>query len=741
VLDFGLAKAFAGDHEEANLSNSPTLSDMATQQGLILGTAAYMSPEQARGKPVDKRTDIWAFGCVLYEALTGQAAFQGEDVTEIFAAVVKSGVNLDLLPANIHPRVREVIIRCLQKEQKKRYGDIGEAQYEIEQVLADPSGVFAQPGVIAKHRKKIRVGLPGIIATAILCVIVGGMAVWQLKPTPPPEPKQVMRFDYDLPDGQQFSRSSTNLPLLAVSPDGSKLVYCTTKGLFLHSMNEWGARFIVGTDGNSIQPFFSPDGQWIGYWSGTDQKLKKVAVSGGVPVTLCNAAANGGFSWAPDNRILHGTGNNIEWVSADGGDWKQLIKQEGGLLGVPQMLPGGESIMYLNGGASPMKIMVQSLKSGEIKELLKGIYAQYVKTGHIVYGIENNLYAVPFDIATLEVKGGSIPLVEGVLNTTYFWQYAISDSGTLVYVPGTTGSLNQGTLVWVDRQGKEAPLGVEPKNYSDYFSISPDGTRVALSYTENGNADIWIWDIERKVPTRLTFDPALDTMPIWTPDSERIVFASIREGRNGIYWRASDGSGKDEKIALVSNRDFFPYSVSADGKTLFLMESGGKGAYNIGMLSIEGDHAPKLLLKEEYNELYPQISPDGKWLAYASDESGRAEIYVRPFPDVNGGQWQISESGGEFPLWSPDGKELYYRHPDAVMAVSVETDPAFKVGKRRSLFQNKYVGSFDVDHDGKRFLMLKRGGVAGAESTGEITPKIIIVANWFEELKQRVPKK
>jgi serine/threonine protein kinase len=305
VLDFGLAKAFAGE-QEVSLSNSPTLSDMATRQGIILGTAAYMSPEQARGKPVDKRTDIWAFGCVLYEMLTGKAAFQGEDVTEILAAVVKSGVNLDLLPANINPRVREVITRCLQKEQKKRYRDIGEAQYEIEQVLADPSGVFSQPSFLAKPRRRVRVGLSSVAAITILGIIVAGIAVWTLKPVPPPEPHPVMRFSYELSKDQQFGNLQERA--IAVSPDGRQFVYGTSAGLYLRSMNDLDAKFILGTAGDQQRPFFSPDGKWIGFYSFTEGELKKIATSGGAPVTLAEADPFGSFSWGVDDTIAYGGG-------------------------------------------------------------------------------------------------------------------------------------------------------------------------------------------------------------------------------------------------------------------------------------------------------------------------------------------------------------------------------------------------------------------------------------------------
>jgi eukaryotic-like serine/threonine-protein kinase len=328
VLDFGLAKAFAGEQSNLNLSNSPTLSDMATQQGVILGTAAYMSPEQARGKPVDKRADIWAFGCVLYEMLTGQAAFQGEDVTEILAAVVKGGANLGLVPANIHPRVREVIIRCLQRNLKSRYQDIADTKYEIEQALSDPSGVLAQTVTATESRMKLRTILPWAAAALVLGLIIAGISVWKLKPS---EQKQVVRFEYELPSGQQFTKNAWGtiaIQFLSISPDGSRFVYSTTEGLCLRSMEALEPKLIPGTDKGSRQSRFSPDGKWIGYWSSSDRKVKKVAADGGKPVVLCDTGPNlEGLSWDSDNAIFYAdTQNGIMRVSANGGTPENLVK-------------------------------------------------------------------------------------------------------------------------------------------------------------------------------------------------------------------------------------------------------------------------------------------------------------------------------------------------------------------------------------------------------------------------------
>ncbi len=776
VLDFGLAKAYAGDREEVNLSNSPTLSDAATQQGVILGTAAYMSPEQARGKSVDKRADIWAFGCVLFEMIAGRASFSGKDVTDILAAVIRSDPEWISLPANLHGRLREVLERCLKKDAKDRYRDIFDVKIDIQKVLADPGGVFVQPVTAVEPRTKLRTMLPWVAVTAILCTIIAGVAVWYLKPTPAPEPKRVMRFEYELPAGQQFNRNEAGATQyqVAVSPDGSRFVYATTEGLYLRSVEALDARMIAGTDKGSTQAFFSPDGQWIGYWSQSERKLKKVAISGGAPVDLCDTGlAVIGASWDSDNTIVYSDllGGGIKRVSANGGTPESLTKvsivdfAKSGVPIIPQMLPDGKTLLFTNAfsqtDTAKMQIVVQSLKSGERKVLLKsGAAARYLPTGHLVYGLVNNnvanLLAVPFDLDKLEVTGGPVSILEGIRGG------AFSNSGTLVYVSqpriaaetkgqtGATGSSKR-TLVWVNRQGKEEPLAAAPNEYT-FPGISPDGTRVALSAGASGNSDIWIWDIARETMTRLTFEEGDDGVPLWTPDGKRIVYYSGREVAPGIYWKPADGTGEAQKLSgSPPDRFSFPYSWSKDGRTLVLWEiTPAPLQTDIGMLSMEDDHARKSLLQGKYNENYPEISTDGKWMAYASNESGKYEVYVHAFPDVNKGRWQVSTTGGDSPLWSPDGKELFYRNGDSFMAVEVGTELAFKAGKPKFLFKGTYFSSgapfdytyWDIHPDGKRFLMIKLPGSTGATPPAAAPQsKINIVVNWFEELKQRVPVK
>jgi serine/threonine protein kinase len=670
VLDFGLAKAFAGEQPEVNLSHSPTLSEAATMQGVILGTAAYMSPEQARGKPVDKRTDIWAFGCVLYEMLTGKAAFQGEDVTEILAAVVKSGVNLDLLPANIHPRVREAITRCLKKEQKKRYKDIGEAQYEIDQVLADPSGVFVQPVTTVKPRKKLRVGVPWVAAALAIGAIIAGVAVWMLRPTEPP---QVMRVEYNLPEDQQFSNIRAEGKAVAISPDGNLLTYATPEGIYLRRMGDWAAKLFAETEG-ALYPFFSSDSQWIGYVS--NGELKKIAIDGGAPVTLCEADVDGGFSWTSDNRILQGYLNSVRWVSADGGRLETLFEENESPLGAPQMLPDEQSVLFTAGSARPHKIFLRLLESGESKELFEGGFARYIETGHIVYGAGNNLYARSFDLDTLEVTGGPVFLVEGVRSGSWIWDYAVSDSGTLVYIPGTTAGVDKQTLVWVDREGKEEPIAIAPDDYRT-LNISPDGTQIAVGIHAGDNQNIHIWDIDRGNMRKLTFDESDDECPLWTPDGKSIVFASYRAEGVGFFSKSADGAGEVKAISSLIRAPIMPCSWSANEKILLLNTGTG---YAIQMLYMEGSEDLKPLLEEKHSVYYPRISPDGRWMAYQSDETGNGEIYVRPFPEVNKGRWQVSANGGISPLWSRNGEELFYWNDDALMVVPVETAPTFVHG-------------------------------------------------------------
>jgi Tol biopolymer transport system component len=676
---------------------------------------------------------------VLFEMLTGRPAFQEEDVTEILASVVKASISLDLLPANIHPRVREIIARCLQKDLRKRYRDIGDVQYEIEQVLADPGGVLAQPGMPANARKAPVRRILWIAAAVVLTAVMAGVTGWNLKTS---EKRQVSRFYQEITENQRFGDLQERG--FAISPDGTQLVYKTERGLYLRSIADWDARLIAGTENNPQKPFFSPDGQWLGYVTGSQGQLKKISINGGAPVSVASIGSAGLLNWGSDDSIVYCDGGSIMKVSANGGNPEALVEDVGQSCYAPQILPDGKAVIYTIGSA-PYKIMLQSLESGECRELFVGDTAQYLPTGHIVYVVDNSLYARPFDVDRLEVTGGPVSMLEGILRSGGAPQYAVSDSGTLAYISGEgTFAASDLTLVWVDRNGKEKPIAT-PANQYNNFRISPDGTRAALSVTEGANEDIWIWDFARETLDPLTRNEGEDGYPVWSPDGKRIAFHTHQKDAGGsVYWKAADGTGTEEAVGSFPGQEIFPWSWSGDGKTLAVRTGYLGTVLDIGALSMDSDHAYTPLLQESYAEVHPRISPDSRWLAYTSDESGESQIYVRPFPDVEKGRKRISTNGGYDPLWSPDGRELFYRNGDEVWAVSVETDPYFNAGIPEVLFRGTYYSSWihtswDIDPDGKRFLMLKPYGRTDEESTARLPIKINIVLNWQEELKQRVP--
>jgi hypothetical protein len=438
-------------------------------------------------------------------------------------------------------------------------------------------------------------------------------------------------------------------------------------------------------------------------------------------------------------------------ISGNGGTPQSLVKMKSKLPVFPQILPDGKSVLYTAAiSTTQYRTMVQSPQLAEPKELFAGAMARYIPTGHIIYRLtnNNNLFAVAFDPDSLEAKGGPVPIVEGVNG------FAVSDAGTLVYIPGAASNTTQPgrTLVWVDRDGKEEPIDAPPDQYL-FPKISPDGTRVALTILGE-NPDIWVWDLVRKTMTRLTFDKGSDMQPVWTPDSKQVLFYSAREGKfGGIFRKNADGTGEEQKLVAAPDRQLYPWDLSGDGKTVVVLDTPDANTRgDISMLSMEGDHARKPLLNNpDYVEVQPRLSPDGKWMAYVSNESGQGEIYVRPFPEVNKGRWQVSTKGGVSPLWAPNGRELFYFGEDdsSVTAVAVETVQAFSAGTPRKLFSlSPYLGGgntagtpWDIHPDGKRFLMMKRPASTGTAPAAAAPRKINIVLNWLEELKQRVPTK
>jgi len=740
ILDFGLAKAIEGDAASMDIATSPTMSRMATLAGVLLGTAAYMSPEQAKAKPVDRRADIWAFGCVLYEMLTGKMAFGGEAVTETLAAVLKNEPDWSQLPAATPMRIRVLLQRCLQKDPKQRLRDIGDARISLDEVLSgapDPALAGAAGVSAPLWRRSLILGLG-----ALLLVLITALAIWNLKPSPSEQLRPVSRYVITLPPGQQLA-GLENGSAVAISPDGTRLAYVATQGgtqqIYLREMDSLEARPVPGTEG-AVSPFFSPDGEWVGFFA--DGKLKKISVSGGVPLTLCDAPFPHGASWNSRGLIVFAPTSVgvLQQVADAGGSPQPLTRVAKGEVGHvwPEFLPDGKAVLFAVGPvAAGSPVAVQSIATGERRNLAQGAtQPRDAPSGHLLYVQGGSLMAIPFDPKRMEVTGAAVPVVEGVMESadTGAAQYSVSATGSLVYVPGGVQSA-QRRLVWVSRIGAEQPLGA-PAHAYQYPRLSPDGRQVAVEIAEQGH-QVWTYNLSRETLTRFTFEGNSNTTPSWTPDGKRIAFPSTKEGPQNLFWQLADGSGGLERLN-TSEYTQNPSSWSPDGQLLAFIEVNPTTGYDIWVLRMS-DRKAEPFLRTPFNESVPQFSPDGRWLAYISDESGRYEVYVQPYPGP-GGKWQISTDGGTEPVWNRNGRELFYRSGDKIMVVDIATQPGFSAGKPRMLFQGQYVPTaltlpyYDVSADGQRFLMLKASEQAGAAPT-----QIIVVQNWFEELKQKVP--
>ena len=657
VLDFGLAKAFAGDGEEVNVSNSPTLSMAATQQGVILGTAAYMSPEQAKGIPVDKRSDIFSFGCVLFEMLTGRRAFDGDLATEVLASIIRAEPDYAALQANLNPKIKELLRRCLEKDPKKRWRDVGDVRIEIEYVLSGPGGAFVEP-IADGEETKSRPLLPWVAATFAVTATVVGLAVWAVtRPAPP----VISRLTVNVPPGVQIASLWPTL-----SPDGRVLAFKAIRDgqsqIYTRRLDQLEAVAVRGSEGAVGRATFSPDGRQIAFNAGG--VLKQVPVAGGPSVSLAEAI-NLGEHWGPDDTIVFPRPDGgLSVVPAVGGAPKEITTalEEGAFQHQdPRFLPDGRAILFVIVRAgSPKQIAVLSLDTGEIRTLVEGTTRGFADTGHLLFTRDGVVWAVPFDTDQLRIRGEPVPMLERIaVASNGFAAFDLAFDGSLVYRSGTSSS-GQRTLQWVHWNGREEPIEMPAGEYFDP-RLSPDGTRVALALEEEGNLDIWIWDLVRETRTRLTVDEATDRYPLWTPDGQRIAFFSARDGAQGVYWRAADGTGQVERLSAVPERMLIPRSWSADSRSLLLSELAltGPTNYDIGMLSMEGDRAWTPLIQRNFMEVGPEISPDGQWMAYNSDESGRQEVYVRPYPDVEAGRWLISTSGGGALKWSPDGGRCF----------------------------------------------------------------------------------
>ena len=741
VLDFGLAKALSDDSaieraEDAD-SSSPTITAMGAQAGVILGTPAYMSPEQARGARLDRRTDIWAFGAVLFEMLTGTQVFAGQTISDTLAAVLRADVDWPSLPAQTPLGVRKLLRLCLEKDAKRRLPHIGSARLELDDVLAattDETEVAPPP----TWRRVLPWAVAGIV------IVIAGVLTWNL--TRPEPDQRVTRLSVAIPAETSLSPSTSSN--VALSDDGSRLAFTTGQGesarLYIREMDELEATMVEGSDGAS-SPFFSPDGQWVAFYAGT--QLKKAPLDGGSPITIVDKGDTSAFSgeWGTDDTIVYAQSyaSGLFRVSSNGGEPEPLTTPDAaaGELGhwFPQLLPDGDSVLFTV-YVSPLensRTEILTLSTGERRTVLEAAtFVRYVPTGHLIYPTQSNtLIAAPFDLAALEVTGPATPVLEDVVfGRDANSQFSFSDDGAFAYVPASALSADQ-MLVWVGRDGTLRPATEERRRYAQP-ELSPDGQRVAVRI-EDERSDIWVLELERGTLTKVTFTEGLDDSPVWTSDGDRLLFTTELGGPAfDLFWTASDGSGEAEEL-YVTQFDKFAKSLSPDDALLAFRESHPDTSGDIWILPLAEGGELQPFVRTPFNETEPEFSPDGRWVAYQSNESDRFEIYVQAYPGP-GGKTQISPDGGTEPRWAKSGRELVYRSGTQMIAVEIESGAELTAGAPMLLFEGDFLAddfsrNYDVTADGEQFIMV-------ADDPDATEPHIEVVLNWFEELQARAPR-
>jgi len=737
VLDFGLAKpaphAQRGEPDvQTALTHSPTVSVAATHAGVILGTAPYMAPEQTKGHPADQRSDMWAFGCVLYEMLTGSRAFDSNDLTEIMGGVVRLDPDWRALPHDLPPGVDALLRTCLIKDHRKRRIDAIAALFVLDHVgnLAAP-----MPETWAARRHRV-VMMAAIVLFAI--AVTASFVWWMARP----DPLRVVRSHVVTQGTSVLSVSGIDRDF-AVTADGTYIAYRGDGQLLVRALDELAPRVLA----DNVAPrsvFVSPDGRSIGFFDG-NTPLKRVAITGGPisTITPVDGAGARGATWGADGSIVFATNatvTGLQRVSSGGGDHEVLTtpdRERGEADHVwPEFLPGGTAVLFTilpsEGGIDDADVAVLDLDTGTYRVVMEGgTFGHWIPTGHLVYGAGGVLRAVPFDLRRLEVTGEPVTVLEDVLvSPAGAFDVAFSSTGTLAYVARGNAVGATRSLVWIDRAGREERIPSPLRAYQ-YPRISPDGTRVALDIRDQEN-DIWLWHFAERTLTRLTLNRGDDQYPVWTPDGRRLLFAST----NRLAWQQADGAGGVEALADASFPA--PNSVTPDGRYLIFRDA--RQSHDLLAIPLQPPGAPRPILESQSGERNGEVSPDGRWLAYESDESGRTEIHVRPFPAITGGRWQVSSEGGRMPLWSRDGREFFYVGADGLlMGVRLQVRDTWRAAPPTRILPARFYDSgaaagrtYDIAPDGQRFLVIKQGG-------GDNAPQnIVVVQNWFEELKRLV---
>jgi eukaryotic-like serine/threonine-protein kinase len=740
LLDFGLAKLRQDSKPNTPFSELATIQGGETAEGTILGTLQYMAPEQVEARPVDARTDIFAFGAVVYEMATGKKAFEGRSQASLIAKILETDPPpISSLQPVTPPALDRLVKKCLAKEPEKRWQAASDVCDELKWIVDQGQGPqAAAPASVGIAKRGVRERLGWLVAAiAILVAVVLVAAVLYFRRSP--SEVRAVHFTVAPPEKQTFADFANIPSYLSISPDGSKLAFVAVDStghfeLWLRDLDSPIAQPILGTD-NAWAPFWSPDSRFIAFTAGPS--LKKVPVNGGPAETLTASPANGGGTWNRDGVILFSTGpgSPILRVPSAGGSATPVTsvdasRQQLGQVW-PYFLPDGKHFLYLgiSSNSENTGIYAGSLDSKETKLILKAnSFALYSPPGYLLFNRTGTLLAQPFDADRLELKGDAIPIAEGVQFAALNGKAAVAASANGVLAFRLVPTNAQIKLVWVDRKGTQQPLAVPPHAYRNP-RLSPDGQRVGVTIDELGSQE-WLLDIARGTLTRLTFEGSYNGALAWMPDGNRIAFGSDRAGPRNLFWQLADGSGGVERLT-TSDRGQVASSWSSDGQALAFQQSNPGTGFDLLVFRLS-DRKVQPFLQTRFNEIAPRFSPDGRWLAYASDESGRYEIYVQPYPGP-GGKWQISTEGGTEPVWARDG-ELFYRSGDKLMVVETTTRSSFSAGNPKVLFEGHYASyqtmpSYDVTADGQRFVFLN----AGEETRAEIS----VVLNWTEELKQR----
>jgi Tol biopolymer transport system component len=741
VLDFGLAKAWAVEPTSgspADLSQSPTLAHTGTAAGLILGTAAYMSPEQARGRPADKRADIWAFGVLLWEMLVGRTLFSGETASDVLAGVLTREPDFSLLPEEGR-RVRGVLARCLERDPRRRLRDIGDVRLELERVRA---GEGAEPGCERSVPSPWSRGrLAGLVLALLAAAAVGGLVGRVLAPSVPPTGEPV-RLSIPLAPTQRVN--TANNALLAFAPDGRSVVVPVIEGgrpwLVRRRLDQASTERIEGTEGGSA-PFFSPDGRWLGFIA--NGKMMKVPAEGGRPFALADQQGAGGASWGPDGRILFAPiySDGLFRVSSEGGEAERLTTPDRarGELGHwwPQILPGGRAAVF-TAFCSPVdtsRVGIVSLETGEVRDLVDGGYfGRYVPSGHLLHVKGNRLFAAPFDVARGRITGPAKGVLDDLFSspTEALTLLDVSPDGTLAWVPGSVADPPR-EVVSVERDGRVRPILAEARRYRG-LSVSADGRFLATAILD-ASLDIWTHSLERGILSRLTTGPRTEFAPFWSRDG-RTVFYVVDRPPFEIH-RIPFGSAAEGEPLWKAEVDSVLTGLSADGRrVVYTMTPLGTGS-DLWVASLDGSEKARIFRATPYTEQYGTFSPDGRWLAYASNETGRPEVYVEAFPGP-GNRYQVSADGGEEPLWARGSGEILYRHGEEIRAVRTRTSPRFEFEEARTLFSLPMFlagtndRNYDVPPDGQRVFALRVPDAAAAR-------RVDVVTHWLDELSRLVP--